>query len=379
MGFGQLDCREDVVNDLLFNTNIYLHVKTSIFIGYFIACKTRQSSQAISLRAKHVNLHSLFHCMQNTSIFIGYFIACKTRQSSQAISLHAKHVNLHSLFHCMQNTSIFIGYFIACKTRQSSQAISLRAKHVNLHRLFHCMQNTSIFIAYFIACKTRQSSQAISLRAKHVNLHRLFHCMQNTSIFIGYFIACKKHQSSYHISCHLHGSTVYFSNNNCLKHILFFHVSKGNGADSRSPAKTCKEIKAALGSPPSKQYWIDPDEGDHSNAFEVYCEMGLKGGGWTLVWSYKFSKFDTFNSIINRVYPVPKGFTTQGGYSETPPTSETDYKAMNYSLWVKIGSSFLLKSNINNQLCCRPNNNGNIATRTSGYISCSVDTKKSNE
>ena len=61
---------------------------------------------------------------------------------------------------------------------------------------------------------------------------------------------------------------------------FFFLDSKGFSKDFA--ALTCKELKQKLPSVVSGVYWIDPNGGSHSNAFQAYCDQLTDGGGLTL-------------------------------------------------------------------------------------------------
>ena len=49
--------------------------------------------------------------------------------------------------------------------------------------------------------------------------------------------------------------------------------------------KSCKEIKKFGKSQGDGMYWLDPDGGNHSNAFLAYCDMRSYKGGWTMCYS----------------------------------------------------------------------------------------------
>lgn len=52
--------------------------------------------------------------------------------------------------------------------------------------------------------------------------------------------------------------------------------------DENAPAKSCREILNARGGPDGL-YWVDVDDAGPSVAVQLYCDMGVDGGGWTLV------------------------------------------------------------------------------------------------
>lgn len=126
---------------------------------------------------------------------------------------------------------------------------------------------------------------------------------------------------------------------------------------------------------PSGIYWVDPDGGSHTNALQAYCEMETDGGGWTLVWSYTFTDYENFWTWPNAVTPRPRWPNTASDsdvpVSTTPPLNETDYNAMDFSLWKQFGRQILIKSNINNWIVCLPNT-GSLVEWQGGSVVCNL-------
>ena len=96
-------------------------------------------------------------------------------------------------------------------------------------------------------------------------------------------------------------------------------------------------------------------------------------GGWTLVYSYTFTDYSHFKATSNAVIPRPSW--SAGGsnvrVSKTVPLSETQYEAMDFSLWRSIGEETLIKSNINNWFACKEGS-GSIVKQKKGSLSCKL-------
>ena len=146
------------------------------------------------------------------------------------------------------------------------------------------------------------------------------------------------------------------------------------GATQLSAVPSCQSLLKQPPHTPSGVYWIDSDGGSQTNAFKAYCDMETDGGGWTLVWSYTFTNYVRFTDGSNAITPRPNWpVETEGDVpvSTTPPLNETDYNALNFSLWKQLGSQVLIKSNINNWLKCDPGTGGLVDWK-SGSVNCQI-------
>ena len=92
------------------------------------------------------------------------------------------------------------------------------------------------------------------------------------------------------------------------------------------------------------------------------------------MWSYTFTDYENFGADANAVTPRPNwpaGSDADVPISTTPPLNETDYNAMEFSLWRQFGKEILIKSNINNWLVCSPGT-GSLVEWQDGNVICKI-------
>ena len=133
-------------------------------------------------------------------------------------------------------------------------------------------------------------------------------------------------------------------------------------------ANSCAEIKKLKPNSKSGVYEIQVPQ---TGSVKVFCDMSTDSGGWTLVWSYSFTDYTRFGNGYNAVTPIPNwpSSNTNVPRSTTPPLQEYSSGALDFNIWKSVGSEFLIKSNVNHWISCKPDT-GSLVTWMTGSVQC---------